>query len=84
MSRAIYISFLPNKSENFLLTLLPPHPLRSAERSTELTPKSHDEALSPVGERGRVRGNFKYFWLGFLFFSFRTREVSPRKAEKRI
>jgi hypothetical protein len=30
----------------------PPHPNRSAERSTELTPKSHDEALSRKGREG--------------------------------
>jgi hypothetical protein len=24
-------------------------------------------SLSPVGERGRVRGNFKYFWLEFIW-----------------
>jgi hypothetical protein len=22
-------------------------------------------SLSPIGERGRVRGNFNYFWLDF-------------------
>ena len=33
----------------------PPHPSRSAERSTELTPKSYVDALSPAngGEGGR-------------------------------
>ncbi len=38
------------------------HPIRSAERSTELTPKSHDEALSPSGGRGEGEGepNFDF------------------------
>jgi hypothetical protein len=31
----------------------------------------------PVGERGRVRGNFKYFWLDFVYLAIGREEVVP-------
>jgi hypothetical protein len=36
--------------------ILSPHPIRSAERSTELTPKSHGEALSREEREERGEG----------------------------
>jgi hypothetical protein len=36
-------------------------------------------SLSPVGERGRVRGNSKYFWLDFIVSCHGLRKKGVRR-----